>query len=433
MKRRYVILLIAIAILGAAVLLFSASLFFTNLNSAAPVASVQDVTEDSSLRNETLVQSSNETSAQLSNGTSASETEAADNIENAAAEQIQPEQSEKEVPELRFMAVGDIMLGRGVGARLNKAGGFDKAFEDVAPLLNEGDIVFANLESPLTASTHSLDPKGKIVLKAKPEAVSALTQAGFNMVSLANNHMMDYYEKGLYDTMSTLDENGILHTGGGSNIDEARKPVIMEVNGIKVGLLAYTDMAELTFAGNPYLSYAAKDDKSGLAPRKYEIVLEDVKKLREQVDLVAVSLHWGIEDSFKITADQVEFAHNLIDNGADIILGHHPHQFQGMEIYKGKPIMYSMGNFIFDQNDPENQEGFIIDMKYRGTELVQFSAIPVRTIEKTYVRIQTGENASELIKRQVGLCSDLGTTFNILNDVITYENNNDLKEAISAQ
>lgn len=428
MKRKYIILLSVIAILAAAVLFFAASLFFTNLNAAASVSSVQDTAEDSRISNEVSTQSSNETS----NESSGAEAEAANKeIEAASSGQVEAEQSKEEIPELRFMAVGDIMLGRGVGARLNKAGGFNKAFEDVAPLLNKGDVVFANLESPLTASTHSLDPKGKIVLKAKPEAVSAITMAGFNLISLANNHMMDYYEKGLYDTMSILDENGILHAGGGSNINEARRPAIMEVNGIKVGLLAYTDMAELTFAGKPYLSYAAKDEKSGLAPRKYELALEDVKKLREQVDLVAVSLHWGIEDSFKITADQVEFAHNLIDNGADIILGHHPHQFQGMEIYKGKPIMYSMGNFIFDQNDPENQEGFIIDMKYRGRELVEFSAIPVRVIEKTYVRIQTGENASELIKRQVELCSELGTTFDVANDAITYVNGDNMKTASS--
>lgn len=425
MKRRNVILLSVVAVLAAAILLLAASLFITNLSAAAPAASEQAVMDDSSLSNETSEQSSNEISD--------TETEATDTeVENEASTQIQPEQTKEDVPELRFMAVGDIMLGRGVGARLKKAGGFDKAFEDVAPLLNEGDIVFANLESPLTDSTHSLDPNGKIVLKAKPEAVSALTMAGFNVVSLANNHMMDYYEKGLYDTMSILDENGILHTGGGSNIDEARKPVIMEVNGIKVGFLAYTDMAEMVFAGKPYLSFAAKENKSGLAPRKNDIVLEDVKKLREQVDLVAVSLHWGIEDTFKISKDQIEFAHELIDNGADIILGHHPHQFQGMEIYKDKPIIYSMGNFIFDQNDPENQEGFIIDMKYKGKELVQFSAIPVRTIEKTYVRIQKGEDASELIKRQMKLCSDLGTTFNVVNDMINYENNNDLKEVISS-
>ncbi|MEN6313637.1 MAG: CapA family protein [Clostridiaceae bacterium] len=315
----------------------------------------------------------------------------------------------KQEPELRFLAVGDIMLGRGVGMRLQKAGNYEMAFEKVASLLKQGDIVFANLESPFTESTHCLDKKGKIVLKAKPEASKALTSAGFNLLSLSNNHMLDYYETGLFDTMKVLEENHISYAGGGKNLEEARKPAIIEKNGLKIGLLAYTDMAELIFAGNPYLSFAAKADKSGLVPRKYETVREDIMKLRGQVDLLAVSLHWGTEDSFTVTPEQIEFARKLIDDGADIILGHHPHQFQGMEIYKGKPILYSMGNFLFDQNDPENMESFIIDMKYKGTELTELSAIPVRILDKSYVEVQTGQNAVNILERQANLCTKLGT------------------------
>ncbi len=346
------------------------------------------------------------------------EGDASDKDDPSTKDQTATDEGTVSEPELRFMAVGDIMLGRGVGFRLQKLGSYEKAFEKVAPVLRQGDIVFANLESPITASSHSLDSNRKIVLKAKPETVSALTSAGFNLISLSNNHMLDYYDKGLFDTMAILDENHIAHAGGGKNIDEARKPAIIEKNGLKVGLLAYTDMAELVFAGDPYLSFAAGTDKSGLVPRKYETVREDVLKLRDQVDILAVSLHWGVEDSFKVSADQVEFAHKLIDDGVDLILGHHPHQFQGMEIYKGKPILYSMGNFIFDQNDPENMEGFIVDLKYKGSELSEFAAIPVRVIEKSYVEIQTGEKAARLLERQIRLNSELGLNTQIEEDKI---------------
>lgn len=323
-----------------------------------------------------------------------------------------------EEPELRIMAVGDIMLGRGVGFRLQKAGGFEKAFEKVAHILTLGDITFGNLETPITESNHGLDKDRKIVLKADPKSISALTLAEFDILSLSNNHMMDYYEKGLFDTMSILEDNGIYHVGGGKNMEDARKPVIIEENGLKVGFLAYTDMAELVFAGKPYLSFTAGDDKSGLVPRKYEIIREDVLKLRDQVDLVAVSLHWGIEESFKIPAEQVEFAHKLIDDGVDIILGHHPHQFQGIEVYKGKPIIYSMGNFLFDQNDPENMESFIIDLKYKGAELQEFSAIPVRILDKSYVEVQTGDKAANILERQTELCRSLGTEPLIKDDIL---------------
>ncbi len=316
---------------------------------------------------------------------------------------------EPPAPELRFMAVGDIMLGRGVGARLRKAGGYEKAFEKVSSYLNLGDVVFANLETPLTDSNHGLDKERKIVLKAEPESVDALTGAGFNLISLSNNHILDYYEKGLFDTMELLDQNGIKHAGAGKNIEEARKPVIIEKNGLKTALLAYTTFAELTYAGKPYQNYAAGPEKSGLVRDRYETIREDILKIRDQVDLVAVSMHWGVEDSFKVTAEQKELAHKLIDDGADMILGHHPHQYQGIEVYKGKPIFYSMGNFLFDQNDPENMESFIIDMKYKGSELIEFTALPVRIIDKSFVEIQTGSNAAALLERQAELCIELGT------------------------
>lgn len=322
---------------------------------------------------------------------------------------------------LRFIAVGDVMLGRGVGMRLQKAGSYERAFEKVSPVLRQGDIVFANLESPLTASTNSLDSKRKIVLKGKPEAVSALTSAGINMVSIANNHILDYYETGLFDTMSVLSRNNILFAGSGKNIDEARKPAIIEKNGMKIGLLAYSDMAELVFAGKPYLRYAADKDKSGVAPLKYEAIREDVIKLRSQVDLLVVSLHWGVEDSFKVRPEQREIAHKLVDDGVDLILGHHPHQFQGIEIYKGKPILYSMGNFLFDQNEPENMESFIIDMKYDGTELKELSAIPVRILNKSFVEIQTGKNAAGLLSRQAELCRELGSPPETVNDRLLFK------------
>lgn len=346
-----------------------------------------------------------------------------DDQQDASEALVQDEEPvvEPELPELRFIAVGDIMLGRGVAYWIEKKRSYEEAFEKVKPDLSIGDVVFGNLESPLTSSTKGLNPNGKIVLRAKPEAITALTSAGFNLLSLSNNHILDHYEKGLFDTMELLDQNGIVHAGGGRNLQEARKLAVIERNGLKIGLLAYTDMAEITFAGDPYLSFAAGPEKSGVVPRKYETIREDVLKARDQVDLLAVSLHWGIEESFKIPPEQVQFAHDLIDDGVDIILGHHPHQFQGIEIYKGKPILYSMGNFMFDQNEHENMESFIVDMKYKGTELTALTAIPVRILEKSYVEIQTGTNASAILERQLSLSAKLGTEPKIRDDILVYK------------
>lgn len=323
-----------------------------------------------------------------------------------------------ELPKLIFTAVGDIMLGRSVGKRLEKAGSYKKAFNDVADVLKQGDIVFANLESPMTASTHGLNREKKIVLKSSPDAIEAITSGGFNLLSLSNNHILDYYDTGLFDTISILDKNGIAHSGAGKNTEEAGKPAVIEKNGYKIGLLAYTDMANYVYEGDPRISFAAGDSKAGVIPRDYETIRQAISKLRDSVDLLVVSLHWGVEESFTITPEQVDFARKLLDDGADIILGHHPHQFQGMEIYNGKPILYSMGNFMFDQNDPENMETFIIEMHYEGLNLKNLTALPVRIVDKSRAELQSGESAQSMIKREAGLCEQLGTTVEIQGDTL---------------
>jgi len=332
------------------------------------------------------------------------------------------ENDEKEEP-LSIVAVGDIMLGSGVESRLKKQSlSYTHVFEKVADLLKEGDVIFGNLEAAITDRTHGLtaysktNTHGKFVLKSSTKSFEALKYAGFNMLSLANNHILDYYQEGLFDTIDILEENGIAFSGAGRNLEEARKPAIIEKNGLKIGLLSYTDFADIVYAGNPKISFAAGENKAGVAPIKYEHIKEDIASIESEVDILMVSLHWGVEESFEILPSQVELAHDLIDSGADIILGHHPHQFQGMEVYKGKPIFYSLGNFIFDQNDPENQESFIINMQFAGTKLTAISATPVRTIDKIQVTPVFGDDAKQLLEREAELSSKLGTDFRIEND-----------------
>ncbi len=342
-------------------------------------------------------------------------------------EQDLPDQKDDNSPQagepLCIVAVGDIMLGRGVGSRLEKQSlGYIHAFEKVADILKEGDIIFGNLEGPITDRTHSLtaysktNKNGKFVLKGTIASFEAIKYAGFNMLSLANNHILDYYQEGLFDTMNILNENGIAFSGAGKNLEEARKPAVVEKKGLKIGLLSYTDFANIVYAGNPRISFAAGENKAGVAPNKYEYIKEDIARIESEVDILMVSLHWGVEESFEILPEQVELAHDIIDSGADVILGHHPHQFQGMEIYKGKPIFYSLGNFIFDQNDPENQESFIVNMQFMGTKLTALSAVPVRTVDKVQVVPVFGNDAKELLEREAELSSRLGTEFRIEND-----------------
>ncbi len=333
---------------------------------------------------------------------------------------------------LRIMAVGDIMLGRGVASGLTAIQtGYRYPFLETVDLLNRGDIVFGNLEHPITNREKSLDANGKIILRAGPEIMTGLELAGFNLLSLANNHIMDYYGDGLTDTLSLLEKYNIGFAGAGKNLEEARKPAIVKKNGLKAGLLAYTDMAGTEYGGNPPIRFAADSGTPGVAPINPRIMEEDIKKAREQVDLLLVSLHWGIEDSYAITDEQMQFAHWLIDRGADMVLGHHPHRFQGIELYQGKPIVYSLGNFIFDQAHPESRESFILEITYTGTVLESMKAIPVRIENKTQVVPQKKTDAQEMMERLIGLSADLGTSCGIAEGCVVFQVS--VEESLSAE
>jgi len=326
---------------------------------------------------------------------------------------------------LNVVAVGDILLGRSVKTRVEaQKDRYLYPFEKVVGMFHNGDVVFGNLEEAITSSTKSLTgihEGGKYVLKDEVEAIKGIKYSGLNLLSIANNHILDYYEKGLFDTIKILDKNKIAYAGAGKNISEARKLTIIEKKGLKIGLLAYTDMAYITYKGNPKLSFYADVNKAGVAPTKEEYILQDIKKAREKVDILIVSLHWGVEDSFISTPEQVKFAHKLMDRGVDIILGHHPHHYQGIEVYKGKPIVYSMGNFLFDQNHPENQEGFILNMKFTDKKLSSMEAVPMRIINMSQVVPQFGKNAAALLQRELGLCKKLKAKCSIIDSKIVFD------------
>jgi poly-gamma-glutamate capsule biosynthesis protein CapA/YwtB (metallophosphatase superfamily) len=326
---------------------------------------------------------------------------------------------------LKIVAVGDILLGRSVRKNLLlQPSKYLYPFAKVADNLKKGDIVFGNLEESITDSPKGLTgikQGGKYVLKNDVGAMEGLKYAGFNLFSLANNHILDYYEKGLYDTIDILNKNNIAFTGAGKNLEEARKLVVVEKNGVKIGLLAYTDMANVTYKGNPPLRFLASDKNSGVSPTKIDYIKEDIAKARPQVDLLMVSLHWGIEYTYEPTAKQVEMAHEIMDMGADILLGHHTHRFQSIEIYKDKPIFYSLGNFIFDQNDPENQQGFMMEMEYKNKKLTYLAGTPFKIVNRSQIVPQSGTDAAAMVNREIGLCKKMNTESSLENDKIIFE------------
>ncbi|HYW80741.1 MAG TPA: CapA family protein, partial [Thermoguttaceae bacterium] len=241
-------------------------------------------------------------------------------------------------PLVRFAAVGDLLLTPGpASARYDR----DPALVSprVRELFAQSDLVFGNLECTLAGDGHTVPTEPRVV--ATDELVRAVGAVGCDVVTLANNHMFDCLEGGFQNLRSLLDESGLPHFGAGMNIEEAEAPAILEINGVRLAFLGAVDRRS-----GPYRFAAV--DQWGVAPLDIDRLTRQIGELRSHVDHVLVSLHWG-EERFLIPSPvQIDQAHALVDAGASIVLGHHPHVLQGLELRGPTPIIYSLGNFLAD-------------------------------------------------------------------------------------
>lgn len=260
--------------------------------------------------------------------------------------------------ELIFLAVGDIAPDREEPSSI---------FSQVEGVLNDSDLVFGQLEAVLSERGTVL-PQARLVCSAQPETARALKEAGFNIISFASNHCMDLGREAFNDTINVLREQGLSVIGVGSNLEEARKAAIVNLNGTRIAFLAYNTILPQ--------GYWAASDRPGCTPLRaltlYEQIehdqpgtpcrihtfpqredlnamVKDIKKAKAQADLVIVSMHWGIHFIPALLAEyQRDMAHVAVEAGADLILGHHAHILKGIEVYKGKVIFYSLSNFALD-------------------------------------------------------------------------------------
>jgi poly-gamma-glutamate capsule biosynthesis protein CapA/YwtB (metallophosphatase superfamily) len=254
---------------------------------------------------------------------------------------------------VRIVFVGDIMLDRGVRTSVTKnLGGDYGALFAHTGYLKDADIAFANLEGPV--ATGGYKAGSRFSFRMDPAGLVAMRTAGFDVVSFANNHVGDYARAAFTETFEHLRENNILVAGAGMNRTEATTPAIIEVRGMKIGFLAATDV------GPNWLQ--ATDTTPGILIASDPKLSAVIAAAKQQVDVLVVSFHWGNEYS-PANAHQEKLAHAAIDAGADIIVGHHPHVMEKVEIYKNKPIFYSLGNFIFDQYfSPHTLRGMVAEV-----------------------------------------------------------------------
>jgi poly-gamma-glutamate capsule biosynthesis protein CapA/YwtB (metallophosphatase superfamily) len=299
-------------------------------------------------------------------------------------------------PLISLVAVGDVMLGRGVG-RLMAANSPHYPFLLTRELTNAADVAFANLECPLTLRG---GPQGGIALRADPEAVEGLSDAGFDVLSLANNHSDDYGAIGLLDTIAALEEKGIAHVGVEVGTGAPRSATVIDAGGARIAFLAYNHV-EPRYRGE-------QGGVHGPVWLEPEVVYDEVGRARDQADIVVVSFHWGTEYIPVPDAFQQEVARRTVEAGAHLVLGHHPHVVGGVAFLEQGFVAYSLGNFIFDQPfSVETEQGLMLRALLDHTGLKQIRLVPVH-IEAGQARVPPQPESTSALAEVFEIAESLG-------------------------
>ena len=281
---------------------------------------------------------------------------------------------------MRLLAAGDICpgdhyfsLGHGTGSRL--ADGEDP-FEEITSLMRDGDLRIANLEGPLCSFSCNRPGPDATVFRGPPTAADLLRRAGIDLLHVANNHILQHGSDAFRMTISLIEDRGIAPVGLLEG--EAARPIVKTVDGLTLGFLGYSFVPERYLPGQRF--YAAP---------ALEAVIQDVERLREHVDLVVVSVHWGNEATALPTPDVKAAGHALVSAGASLVLGHHPHWFQPVERIGRALIAYSLGDFMFDLFwDRHLVETAILSVDMDTTGVIDHRLIPVRFERDYHIRPQ---------------------------------------------
>ena len=253
---------------------------------------------------------------------------------------------------LSLVVVGDIMLEDGPMDAMRKG---QDPFAGFASLFAGADIRIGNLEC-VVATTGSPEDDKPNVFRVHPRALKYIKRH-FDAVGLANNHSGDFGPQAFAQMLGLLKHNKIGVYGGGMNLSEAHAPWIIERKGVRVAILGYNEFQPRSFE--------ALHDKAGVAWGEPDFIAQDIARARQhhRADIVITYPHWGWENEKKGNAQQQALAHWMIDSGADAVVGGHPHVTQNVEVYKGKPIFYSLGNFMFNGfNDKESNTGWVLKL-----------------------------------------------------------------------
>lgn len=292
-------------------------------------------------------------------------------------------------PLASIAAVGDVMLGSWV-VDILRARGYDYPFDSTRAELHASDFVIANLEAPFTNT--GIKFKKKYNFKVPADFAIGVKNAGIDVVTLANNHTLDYGCEGLYNTLATLDSFGIAYCGAGKDRSLACSPIIVEQFGIRVAFVGFS----MTFPEE----FWASDTSCGTCYPSESSLTRIIRQCKQQADLTIASFHWGAECRTAPKEYQKVFAHLAIDNGADLVLGHHPHVLQGFEIYKNRLIAYSLGNYVFGSYSSHARHSAILRVHLAPARLLSAEIIPISVFNadvEFQPRILRGEQRSAVL------------------------------------
>ena len=290
--------------------------------------------------------------------------------------QLETQLQEKEEREKIYtiLAGGDIMMDRGVEAKLKKLKvDYNFSFDLLRNDLMQADLVFANLEGSI--SDVGTDTGKAYSFRFEPVVAEALSGAGIDIVSLANNHMLDWGRDSLCETTKHLTNVAVDYVGAGCETLEAERPYIVNIGTTNIAFLAYTEF---------YIGAHATQNRPGMSEYDMEKISARIKDLKNDanIDLIMVSMHWGEEYKARATDNQVDLGHQLIDAGADVIIGHHPHVDQEIERYKDGWIIYSLGNFVFDQSwSEETMQGLLAEIQIQNGRVYDIVPRPIQLNE----------------------------------------------------
>ncbi len=310
--------------------------------------------------------------------------------------------------------VGDVMLGRLVNDAIRRHGPAH-VWGDTLHVLLSADFRAINLECVIAESGKPWTRTPKAFhFRAEPVAIEALRYAKIDYVSIANNHSLDFGEEALIEMVELLDRANIARAGAGRNLNEARRPAILERKGFKIGVISFTDNEPIWQAGEQrpgifYLPITTQEES-------FKQVSEAVKDLRASCDLIVVSAHWGPNMVEYPPPEHIAFAHAAMDAGADIFHGHSSHVFQGIEAYRGKVIFYDCGDFIDDyvvDEDLRNDESFIflVTLTREGEREIEIVPVIINDFTFCQVNVARGRIARRIIRRMIRRSWPFGTSF----------------------